>query len=1079
MRKLYFFLIILFLGSCRNEDHGATQFTLLSAEQTNVSFENTLGFDADFNIYTYRNFYNGGGVGIGDFNNDGLNDIYFTANMLPNQLYINNGDFEFTEKAADANVAGTKAWSTGVALVDINTDGWLDIYVCNSGDVSGDDKENELFINQKDGSFTEQAEAYGLDDKGFSTHAAFFDYDGDGDLDCYVLNNSYRSIGSFNLKENERAIRDEEGGDKLLRNDDGQFVDVSEEAGIFSSEIGFGLGVTVGDVNRDGWQDIFVSNDFFERDYLYINQQDGTFLEELTTWLNSTSAASMGADMVDFNNDLWPDIFVTEMLPEDNARLKTKTTFESWDNYQFKLKNDYYHQFTRNMMQINKGNGAFAEVGRYAGVSATDWSWAALGADFNLDGQKEIFVANGIYQDLTDQDFINFASSGEALKLVRRGHKEDYQKLIDIIPSVPISNYLFSKTGEFSYENESASWGLDQPSHSNGSAYGDLDNDGDLDLVVNNVNAQAFLYRNNEKEFNATESVTIKLIGKAENPQAYGAKIYVMNDNSQQVYDMMPIRGFQSTMAQEIIIPKSGSSTTQDIFVEWPTGEVSAHTISEWNADLKISYSEIQSFVEKPESLRHTKATTSKVKELNIGHTENFYTDFDRSRLLYQMNSRMGPKLAVTDLNKDGLDDFYLCGAKGSAGKLFLQQQNGSFSEQVQPAFVAEQAGEDVDAVFFDIDNDGDEDLYVVRGGSEHNAFSTELSDVLYINENNSFTKTKDLYPTNRKLDYGSCVSVADVNNDGWLDLFVGIRQEADYGIPPTSYILINQKNGSLQAVDDPALNQLGMVTDAVFADLDQDEVAELIVVGEYMGVSIFGIKNGSLTEIEGPHQQLKGWWNSVTVADRNEDGFPDLLLGNHGQNSRFTATKTNPIRLYTNDFDQNGFVEQIVTLQKGNEIYPLTLRHDLIMQLPYLKQKYLKYEDYENATIEDIFVEEQLEYTVILEANEMRSGYLMNNNLQFDFEAFDDHLQLSCINAIAIDDGQIFLGGNQDGVKPEVGRQDASGAFHFEMDKSNVSFTNELGIEGVVNDVAILRTANGKIALFARNNDSLVGYEF
>ncbi len=1073
-------LCLMSMMACKKSP--TSQFTELSSAKTNIDFENRLRFEENFNIYTYRNFYNGGGVAIGDINNDGLNDIYFTANMNDNQLYINQGNFQFKNATKDAGVAGEKAWSTGVSLVDVNTDGWLDIYVCNSGDVNGDDKQNELFINNQDGTFTERAEEYGLADKGFSTHAAFFDYDHDGDLDCYLLNNSYRSIGSFNLQKNERFIRDKEGGDKLYRNDNGKFVDVSEQAGIYGSVIGFGLGVTVGDINRDGWEDIFVSNDFFERDYLYVNQTDGSFKEELPNWMNSISAASMGADMVDLNNDFLPDLFVTEMLPEPNSRIKTKTTFESWDNYQFKLKNDYYHQFTRNMLQMNKGD-EFAEVSRYAGVSATDWSWAALGADFDLDGNKEIFVANGIYQDLTDQDYIMYVSSNEAKNMVRRGHKEDFQRLIDVIPSVPISNYLFKQDSLFHYSNLSEQWGLSEPSHSNGSAYGDLDNDGDLDLVVNNVNMPAFIYRNNEKELRNTESITIELVGSKQNPFAYGAKVFT-KDKVNQYIDVMPIRGFQSTMAREVILPKSSFDEQATFYVQWPTGQYSEHQVNEWNTKLSISFDDNSSFIENPfqnqEAQNNSFATGLKNKEktLPIKHTEDSFSDFDHTRLLYQMNSKMGPKLAVADLNGDDLDDFYLCGAKGFPGQIFIQQQNGAFKPNAQQQFDADKQHEDVDAQFFDLDNDGDLDLYVVSGGSEFNDFSPELTDRLYINHGGTFERVKELYPVNNKLVFGSCVVAADVNQDGWVDLFVGGRQEKDYGIPTDSYLLLNNQKGSLEYSEQKEFNQLGMVTDAAFVDLNDDGLEELVVVGEYMPVTIFEFKSNQFTPISGSQNELKGWWNSVAVVDQNQDGKPDLLLGNHGQNSRFRATKTQPIRLYVNDFDRNGKVEQIVTVYNQGKSYPLALRHDLIMQLPYLKEKFLKYEDYKHATIEDIFVPEQLNNSVILEANEMRSGYLLNQNMKFDFVPFAIPAQLSCVNAITSDGSHIFLGGNQDGVKPEVGRQDASSGFAFSIDQNQLSFQDELGIKGVINDIALIRTKKGKSVLFARNNDAIVSIE-
>ncbi|HQQ83996.1 MAG TPA: CRTAC1 family protein, partial [Cyclobacteriaceae bacterium] len=554
MNKIFALVLVLTgtsLISCnpsKEKEEGRTLFTLLPASSTGIDAVNQLDYTDAFNIYKYRNFYNGGGVALGDINNDGLMDIYFSLNMRPNKLYLNKGNWKFEDISAKAGVEGKGAWATGVSMADVNGDGLLDIYVCNSGDIKGDNKQNELFINNGDLTFTERAAEYGVDDRGYSTHAAFFDYDKDGDLDLYILNNSFQAIGSFNLMKNERDKRDVMGGHKLLRNDNGHFTDVSEKAGIYGSVIAFGLGVTVGDINKDGWQDIYVSNDFFERDYLYINSKNGTFKECLPDEMKSISGASMGADLSDINNDTYPDIFVTEMLPEGNDRVKTVTTFENWDRYQYGVRNGYYHQFTRNMLQLNNGDNTFSEIGRLCNVQATDWSWGALIFDMDNDGMKDIFVANGIFHDLTDQDYLQFASSEEVVRAVTSGKNVDYKKLIDAMPSNKVSNYAFANKGGLSFTNLSREWGLSEPSFSNGSAYGDLDNDGDLDLVVNNVNMEAFVYRNDADTLLDNHYLKFNLVGKDMNTFAFGTRILIKSKGKQFYLEQMPIRGFESSV---------------------------------------------------------------------------------------------------------------------------------------------------------------------------------------------------------------------------------------------------------------------------------------------------------------------------------------------------------------------------------------------------------------------------------------------------------------------------------------------------------------------------------------------------
>ena len=650
IRFLKYILLVFVLFSCESKKE-ETLFKLLDPDISGIKFQNNLKFDNDFNVYKYRNYYNGGGVSIGDIDNDGLQDVYMTSNLNSNKLYKNLGNMKFLDITDKAMVGGKKAWSTGVTMVDINHDGFLDIYVCNSGDIKGDNKQNELFINNGDGTFLEKAKEYNLDDIGFSTHSSFFDFDKDGDLDVYLLNNSYQSIESFNLKKNERPNRDILGGDKLLENRDGKFFDISEESGIYGSVIGFGLGVTVADFNRDGWEDIFVSNDFFERDYLYMNNKNGTFSEELINQIQSISGASMGADAADIDNDGFNDLFVTEMLPSEYERLKTVTTFEDWNKYQYNVKNGYYHQFTRNVLQHNNKNNSFSEIGRYSGVEASDWSWGALFFDMNNDGLKDLFIANGIFKDLTNQDYLQYVSNEEVVKSIVSNNKVDYKRLVDMIPSNKVENHAYLNLGNLEFERDPMS-GLEAPSFSNGAAYGDLDNDGDLDLIVNNVNMISFVYENKSNENKSNNFLKIILKGSNKNLDGIGAQITVKSEKRDYYIEQQPARGFQSSMDNR---PNFGLSNNNPVSIEvlWPSLKISKIdsvypnqiiTIQEKNAKENITKQEIKS----------EKIFYEKKQNYSIDHNENVFVDFHRNRLMYHMCSTEGPALAVADINNDG-----------------------------------------------------------------------------------------------------------------------------------------------------------------------------------------------------------------------------------------------------------------------------------------------------------------------------------------------------------------------------------------------------------------------------------------
>lgn len=1083
-------ILLVFLFSCQEEkEKTPTLFQEIDIQSSGADFSNDLSFDEDFNVFTYRNYYNGGGVAIGDINNDGLVDLYFTANLGPNKLYLNKGDFKFEDITENAGVAGTRAWSTGVAMADVNGDGFLDIYVCNSGDISGDNKQNELFINQGDGTFTEMAEAYGLADQGFSTHAVFFDYDKDGDLDVYLLNNSYQAIGSFNKMQNERPIRDSVGGDKLFRNDGGKFTDVSEEAGIYGSIIGFGLGITIGDVNQDGWPDIFISNDFFEKDYLYINNQDGTFTESLESSMRSISAASMGADIADINGDGLLDIFVTDMLPEHQTRLKQVTTFENWDRFQFNKTHGYHYQYSRNMLHVNNGDGTFSEMGRLGNVEATDWSWGALMFDMDNDGLRDIFVANGIYQDITDLDYLNFIDDEQTKSQIISESGVNYKALIDPIPVNPIPNYAFHNLGELKFDNKAEAWGLGQAIHSNGAAYGDLDNDGTLDLVVNNVNKPAQIFKNQGKTLNPNNnSLQFNLIGKGQNTQAIGAQIRITAGDKIFYSEQMPNRGFQSSVDPKITVGLGSLTQVDLIQILWPDGKYTELKDQVVDQLLELKWEEATE-LPSGKSFFGNKPTPHFSKVENLGlefiHAENEFVDFDRDRLTYFMYSTEGPAFAKADVNGDGLDDLFLGGAKTFSAKLFLADPLGNYRESPQAAFEIDALSEDTDAIFFDADGDGDLDLFVTSGGNESGFGSLDLSDRLYLNDGKgNFSKNPQAgFAT--VFGSSSTVGLIDINEDGSLDLVVGGRLiPFTYGAPASSQLWINDGKGNFteqSATLAPAFKDLGMVTDSQVFDWDRDGKSDLVLVGEWMAPTLFRNTGGKLEKVEMPNlENLKGWYRTVEIGDFDGNGLPDIALGNHGLNTRFKASATSPISLFLNDFDQNGSIEHLFTQKVGDIHIPYTLKHELERQVPTIKKKYIRYTDYNNKGLNDIFSQEIIDKSIVLDVNNFESGVLLNlGGENFEWKSFPRMAQRSWTFAIQVldfnKDGilDLILGGNLAQIKPEIGKFDASfgevligkgdGTFTF-----SPNYQNGLKLEG---DVRAFSLLGGNRILVVKNS--------
>ncbi len=1091
-------VMVLMVFACDEKTTESTKpslFKLQTSNHTGVDFVNQLDFKGKFNIYTYRNFYNGGGVGLADINNDGLLDIYFISNMEENKLYLNKGNFAFEDITTTSQTAGTRGWSTGVSMADVNGDGWIDIYVCNSGEIEGDDKRNELFINNGDLTFSEKAAEYGLDDPGYSIHGAFFDYDKDGDLDFYLGNNSYKAIGSFDLKKTKRVDRGSLGADKLFRNDGNKFIDVSEEAGIYGSIIGFALGVTIGDINLDGWQDIYVSNDFFERDYIYINQKDGTFKEDLTSEMRSISAASMGADIGDINNDMYPDIFVTDMLPQSDARMKTVTTFENWDTYVENLENDYYHQFTRNMLHLNNGDGTFSEIGRLAGVQSTDWSWGALIFDMDNDGKKDLFVANGIFQDLTDQDYLQYFTNPEVVKTIVKGKDVDYDKLISAIPSMKISNFAFQNQSAYNFENKAKEWGLDEPSFSNGSAYGDLDNDGDYDLVVNNVNMPAFIYRNENQDYNKENAyIRIKLHGDGKNTFAIGSKVIAKVKGQTFYIEEMPIRGYQSTIDHNLSIGVGKTTTIDSLIVVWSDGNMTLlkdlptnQTLDLYQKDGGAPFPYQKTMEIKPVFKDETKAYP-----IDFTHVENEFIDFKRDKLIYHMISTEGPKLCEGDVNNDGLEDFYIGGAKDSPGALMIQEKNGNFKKSNISLFEKDALSEDTGGLFFDADNDGDLDLYVTSGSIELPNSSSGLIDRLYFNNGQGiFSRSNQILPT-FNFESTSCVKSNDYDHDGDLDLFIGVRSKPFlYGIPANGYILNNDGHGIFTDVTQkvaPDLINIGMITDAEWADVDNDSDQDIIITGEYMPLTILTNDNGKFINktIEYGLDSTNGWWNTLAVDDLDGDGDLDFVAGNHGLNTVFKGSKSEPVQMYVNDFDHNGSVDHVICIYKNGISYPLVLKHDLVAQLPGLNSKYMNYKKFMYQTIDSIFTPSQLEKALILDAYELRSVVAINNgNGTFTIKPLPIEAQLSPVYAISIDDydqdgiKDILLAGNLHHVKPEVGRYDASYGT-FLKGSADMNYTaipaKQTGfrVVGEARDMLTLETNKGKKLMVARNNDRI-----
>jgi hypothetical protein len=1093
-------LACLFLACCHSDDdtekksissNAETLFTLVSPDESNVSFVNRVEDAESFNILTYRNFYNGGGVAIGDINNDSLPDLFFTSNLEKNKLYLNKGDLKFEDISERAGIEGTRAWSTGVTMADVNGDGLLDIYVCNSGDIKGDDRENELFINNGDLTFTEQAEKYNLNNKGFSTHASFFDYDLDGDLDCYILNNSFVDPSKIELYKVARNEPDSLGGDKLYRNDGSTFTDVTLEAGIYSSKIGFGLGVSVSDINNDHLPDIYISNDFWERDYLYINKGDGTFDERLPDLLSICSVSSMGADIADINNDGNPEIFTTDMLAADNYRLKAMTIFDPFHLEDIKFRGSYHYQILQNCLHLNNGNLNFQEIAALSGVAATDWSWGALIFDFENDGNKDIFVSNGITKDIMYVDFSEFIADKESVKkIVLEKGKFDWRDFIPHIPSNPLKNYAFINDGHLSFKNKSDDLGLGQAAFSNGSAYGDLDNDGDNDLVVNNVNMPCFIYRNETDKGKNNSYLKVKLAGNKQNVFAIGASVAIYYDSQKQVLQNFPSRGFQSSIEPHLNFGLGKTEKIDSVEVIWPDGRIEKLKNIDGNQTVMIRYNNSASGKSiRPSAPRGQFAEVStQLLPSPAVHKENTYNDFNHELLLVRMLSTEGPRLAVGDVNQDGLEDFVLLGAANDPDKLFVQKSDGKFALQRSAELTKDLAYESTCAVFVDFDKDGDLDLIIGSGGNERrnpDLFSLRI----YSNDGQGNFRRNEAASVSPVIGNFSCIVAEDFNSDGYVDLFVGARAvPGAYGITPKSYLLKNVQGKFVNAT--PQIFQgAGMVTDATWTDFDNDGDKDLILVGDWTPIQVARNDKGNfngLTKVS----ESSGWWNRVVAADLDGDGDDDYVVGNWGLNTRMKATPEKPLTMFVNDFDNNGKSEFVINWYPPADeaSYPFATKTEITQQLPALKKANLKYEQYANQTYESLFPEEIRRRSVSYMTETLESSILWNEQGNLNLEKLPLEAQVSPVFGICVDDfdgdgkQDVWLGGNFYGLKPQMGRYN-SGKGVYLKGLGNRQFhyvqpvESGIYVEGEVRDVAVINSKS-KLILVARNNASLLVFK-